>query len=57
VNAHIPFHEVLDADIHDSYYAGTRTRESLLKCLQSMYEDTGYDEDTPTTVIRCRRTS
>ena len=56
VQAHIPFRTVIDADIRDSYYADTRTRESLLKCLQGMYEEYGYNEDTPTTVIRCRRT-
>jgi hypothetical protein len=57
VQPHVPFRDIHDADIRDSYYEETRTRESLLRCLQGMYAESGYDEDTPTTVIRCRRTA
>jgi hypothetical protein len=55
VATHILFRDIPEPDIQDGYYAAARTRETLLACLQGMYKDYGYYEDTPTTVIRCRR--
>jgi hypothetical protein len=54
VTTHIRFRDISNRDIQDGYWAGGRTRQNLLNCLQTMYEE--YDEDTPTTVIRCLRT-
>jgi hypothetical protein len=52
----IRFREIADEDIRDGYFAGARTRDTLLSCLKRVYPKFGYYENTPTTVIRCVRT-
>jgi hypothetical protein len=49
----IRFRDIAEDDIRDGYFAGARTRGTLLSCMRQMYPVTGYDENTPTTVIRC----
>jgi hypothetical protein len=50
------FCDVPKGAIDSGYYAKACTRDTLLKCLQEMYSQYGFDETTPTVVIRCIRT-